>query len=165
MKRRIGNLRGTPIIEGDKNLKNNNEIHISDLGGGSGSGSTIGDNNFKYYKFDPLLVPNGVNFGETIYNYDEPQYLITHMRAKLNNERYMYGTFAGVVRYFGKQTQNPYVDAFAFSPTVLYDSEKGWITIKSYENAVELYPDAFPPIDYVTEITAEEYWEHFNVEE
>lgn len=129
--------------------------------GGSGSGS--GDNNFKYYKFNPPLAPFKIS--DTIYNYDETQYLITHMRAQLNGDRYMYGTFAGLVRYFGNQTQSPLVDAFAFSPTALFlDSEKGWITIKSYEDAAELYPSAFPPTSYVTEITAEEYWEHFNAE-
>lgn len=125
--------------------------------GGSGSGS--GDNNFKYYKFDPFTIT------ETIYYYDETQYLITHMRSQLNGGRYMYGTFAGLIKYFGNLSQNPYVDAFAFSPTDLYlGPEKGWITIKSYEEAAALYPMAFPPISYVTEITAEEYWEHFNAE-
>ena len=51
MKRRIGSLRGYPIIEGDKNLKNSNEIHINDLGGGSGSGSSD-DVKWEYYKID-----------------------------------------------------------------------------------------------------------------
>lgn len=40
-KKRIGNLRGQPIIEGDKNLMTPNEIHIDSLGksdnGGDGS--------------------------------------------------------------------------------------------------------------------------------
>ena len=127
--------------------------------GGSGSGSSSGDNNFKYYKFDAFPIT------ETIYYYDETQYLITHMRAQLNADRYMYGSFAGVVRYFGKQSQNPSVDAFVFSPTSLFlGSEEGWVTIKSYEEAAELYPMALPPISYVTEITAEEYWQHYNVE-
>lgn len=128
-------------------------------GGGSGNGNgSSGDNNFKYYKINSSFAITG-----NIYNYDEPQYLITHMRAQLNGDRYMYGTFAGVVRYFGKQTQNPYIDAFAFSPTVLFIDEE-WLTIKSYEDAVDLYPDALPPINSVTEITPEEYWEHFNAE-
>lgn len=134
------------------------DYHDKEWKGGSegGSSSGSGDNNFKYYKVAQSMPT------APFYNYDETQYLITHMRAQLNGERYMYGTFAGVVRYFGKQTQNPLIDAFAFSPTVLFDSDKGWITIKSYEDAVELYPDVFPPTDYATEITAEEYWEHFN---
>ena len=34
MKRRIGFLKGKPIIEGDLNLKTNNEISISELMGG-----------------------------------------------------------------------------------------------------------------------------------
>ena len=32
MKKRIGNLRGKPIIEGDKNLMTANELHIDSLG-------------------------------------------------------------------------------------------------------------------------------------
>lgn len=36
MKRRIGILKGKPIIEGDINLKTSNEIHVKQLSGGSG---------------------------------------------------------------------------------------------------------------------------------
>lgn len=35
-KKRIGTIYGSPIIEGDKNLKTSNEIHVSELGGGGG---------------------------------------------------------------------------------------------------------------------------------
>ena len=127
--------------------------------GGSGSGSSSGDSNFKYYK-----VAEPFHIIQTTSNYSEAKYLITHMRAQLNNDRYMYGTFAGVVTFFSGHAQNPFVDAFAFSPTTLFSSDKGWITIKSYEELAALYPSAFPPINYVTEITAEEYWEYFNAE-
>ena len=65
--------------------------------GGSSSGSGSGDDNFIYYKLD-----KNYNIMDHIYDYDETQYLITHMRAQLNGDRYMYGTFAAVVRYFGK---------------------------------------------------------------
>lgn len=41
MKKKIGILRGKPIVEGDRNLVTDNEIHINNLGEGSGSG---GDN-------------------------------------------------------------------------------------------------------------------------
>ena len=37
MKKRIGNLLGKPIIQGDINLKTNNEIHIKELSAGGGS--------------------------------------------------------------------------------------------------------------------------------
>lgn len=38
-KKRIGTIYGSPIVEGDKNLKTSNEIHVSELGGeGGGSG-------------------------------------------------------------------------------------------------------------------------------
>ena len=43
MKKRIGNLRGKPIIEGDKNLMTPNELHIDSLGksDNEGGGSNI----------------------------------------------------------------------------------------------------------------------------
>lgn len=34
MKKKVGELYGKPIIEGDKNLKTNNEVHISELTAG-----------------------------------------------------------------------------------------------------------------------------------
>lgn len=37
-KRKIGEIYNKPIVEGDKNLVTNNEIHKSELSGGSGSG-------------------------------------------------------------------------------------------------------------------------------
>ena len=37
MKKRIGSLLGKPIIQGDINLKTNNEIHIKELSAGGGS--------------------------------------------------------------------------------------------------------------------------------
>ena len=39
-KKRIGTIYGSPIIEGDKNLKTSNEIHVSELGG-EGEGSSF----------------------------------------------------------------------------------------------------------------------------
>ena len=38
-KRKIGEIYNKPIVEGDKNLVTNNEIHKSELSGGSGGGS------------------------------------------------------------------------------------------------------------------------------
>lgn len=38
MKKRIGNLRGKPIIEGDKNLMTPNELHIDSLGNSDNEG-------------------------------------------------------------------------------------------------------------------------------
>lgn len=53
MKKRIGWLHNKPIIQGDKNLKNSNELHIDELssnnsGGGEGSGTS----KIHYYRFD-----------------------------------------------------------------------------------------------------------------
>lgn len=125
--------------------------------GGSSSGSGSGDDNFIYYKLD-----KNYNIMDHIYDYDETQYLITHMRAQLNGDRYMYGTFAAVVRYFGKQSQNPYPDAFVFAPMSLFlGSDIGYVTTNSYEEAMKIFPDVFPP---ATRITAEEYWEHLKAE-
>lgn len=128
-------------------------------GGGSGNGSSSGDSNFVYYKFDS----NDDRFHviDHIYDYDETQYIMTHIRAQLNGNRYMYGSFAAVVRYFGKQSQNPYPDAFVFAPMSLFlGSDVGYMTINSYEEAMEIFPDVFPP---ATRITAEEYWQYLKV--
>lgn len=47
-KKRIGTIYGSPIIEGDKNLKTSNEIHVSELGGG-GEGNNNGIEDVRYY--------------------------------------------------------------------------------------------------------------------
>lgn len=47
MKRKIGNLRGKPIIEGDKNLMTPNELHVSELGGGNS-----GSERYLYFKWE-----------------------------------------------------------------------------------------------------------------
>lgn len=52
-KKRIGTIYGSPIIEGDKNLKTSNEIHISELGGG-GEGNNSGIEDKRYYMGDLL---------------------------------------------------------------------------------------------------------------
>ena len=51
-KKRIGTIYGSPIIEGDKNLKTSNEIHVSELGGGEGNTSGIED--VRYYLMSTL---------------------------------------------------------------------------------------------------------------
>lgn len=54
MKRRIGSLRGKPIVEGDENLITQNELHEDNLNSnddsnsGSSSGSTVGG--MRYFK-------------------------------------------------------------------------------------------------------------------
>lgn len=54
MKKRIGNLRGKPIIEGDKNLMTPNELHIDSLGksDNEGGGSDI---EYEYYCFEGAM--------------------------------------------------------------------------------------------------------------
>lgn len=49
MKKRIGNLRGKPIIEGDKNLMTANELHIDSLGKSDNEGG--GSVRTWYYKW------------------------------------------------------------------------------------------------------------------
>ena len=55
MKKRIGSLYGKPIIEGDINLKNASEIHISDLNKGGGSPT------FTYYLLDRYSGESTIN--------------------------------------------------------------------------------------------------------
>lgn len=52
MKKRIGWLNNKPIIQGDKNLKNSNELHIDELSSSNSQGgdSNVGDIPCYYYK-------------------------------------------------------------------------------------------------------------------
>lgn len=147
-------------LEVSKPWYNKYENNSNSSNSGSGSGSDSGDSNFVYYKFDS--DDDRFHVMEHIYDYDETQYLITHMRAQLNGDRYMYGSFAAVARYFGKQSQTPYPDAFVFAPMSLFlGSDIGYVTTNSYEEAMKIFPDVFPP---ATRITAEEYWSKFKAE-
>lgn len=59
-KKRIGTIYGSPIVEGDKNLKTSNEIHVSELGGGNS-----GSEKYLYFKWEgdtpPETLPNMCN--------------------------------------------------------------------------------------------------------
>lgn len=77
MKKRIGNLRGKPIIEGDINLKTNNEIHKSELYKTHSEEGTS-NNQYSYYK---ILNPDFWNLGGgsvemiiIVYNIDQILY-------------------------------------------------------------------------------------------
>ena len=50
MKKRIGWLNNKPIIQGDKNLKTSNELHISEVSGGENSGGGDSNETIYYYK-------------------------------------------------------------------------------------------------------------------
>lgn len=51
-KKRIGTIYGSPIVEGDKNLKTSNEIHVSELGGGNS-----GSEKYLYFKWEGDTPP------------------------------------------------------------------------------------------------------------
>lgn len=51
-KKRIGTIYGSPIVEGDKNLKTSNEIHVSELGGGNS-----GSEKYLYFKWEGDTLP------------------------------------------------------------------------------------------------------------
>lgn len=70
MKKRIGSLKGKPIIEGDINSKNASEIHISELNGCSGSGSG-NELKWEYYRIDYEKVPPGNDLAVIITAYSE----------------------------------------------------------------------------------------------
>ena len=59
MKKRIGTIYGTPIVEGDKNLKTTNEVHISELGGGNTENSTGVE--YEYFILDNPNNDDGVS--------------------------------------------------------------------------------------------------------
>lgn len=51
-KKRIGTIYGSPIVEGDKNLKTSNEIHVSELGGGNS-----GSEKYLYFRWEGDTPP------------------------------------------------------------------------------------------------------------
>ena len=55
MKKRIGWLNNKPIIQGDKNLKNSNELHIDELSSSNSRGES-GTSKIHYYRFDSNAV-------------------------------------------------------------------------------------------------------------
>lgn len=57
MKKRIGWLNNKPIIQGDKNLKNSNELHIDELSSSNSEGGS-GSSKIHYYRFDSNAVAN-----------------------------------------------------------------------------------------------------------
>lgn len=52
MKKRIGWLNNKPIIQGDKNLKNSNELHIDELSSNNSEGGSNVNEDIQYYKID-----------------------------------------------------------------------------------------------------------------
>lgn len=60
MKRKIGELRSIPIVEGDKNLvKKGVEIHINDMNNGSSSGTT-NEKEVVYYRYNVLNISSDI---------------------------------------------------------------------------------------------------------
>lgn len=69
MKRRVGELYGKPIIEGDKNLKTVNEIHIDDLS--KGGDSSVDLTNLLCFKVDLTdnFEDSATNFYDAVTTY------------------------------------------------------------------------------------------------
>lgn len=73
MKRKIGELRNKPIVEGDKNLVTKDEVHIDELKNNGEGGSGGGELEGEYY----LARPNGWYWkyvGDKIITPDNPLY-------------------------------------------------------------------------------------------
>lgn len=153
MKKRIGSLKGKPIIEGDINLKNASEIHISELNGGSGSGSSSGDDKVIYYAVkNPAFLSGPLP--------------IANIKLKL---------VGGEIVFYPKGyiSETATVIAVAFMPVIMErsinDGPVEYLRINSIEECLEVlqsesnrgsnFSDMF-----IGRITAEEYWEHFKDE-
>lgn len=108
MKKRIGILEGKPIITGDKNLKTSNEIHISDLRGGSGSGESSED--IIYYKInqdwkaDNESYRNALSYGSSFYFI--PDYAQTSSYVEISNNVPTYNSQYCLALAFIPQTIN-----------------------------------------------------------
>jgi hypothetical protein len=86
MKKRIGILRGKPIVEGDSNLVTDNEIHINNLGGGSGSGSDSGE---KQDCFAVLCLSKDIE--------NEQGLMTTMVKINLNSKKILYNNMSSDV--------------------------------------------------------------------
>lgn len=134
MKKRIGNLRGKPIIEGDKNLMTSNEVHVSELGGGGAEEDN--DTEYEYIAFDmyqnqyinaaPIMY-TFMTFASSVELYDsdnnkyfagggilgveEPPIQPTHyvVRMKLRKKIWIEDTIVGINGYITKEEYISYM--------------------------------------------------------
>ena len=123
--------------------------------GGSGSGSSNGDEHVIYYSFGKKT-----NIYE-IYSNDEVRYSIAGVRTafnEINQDTCMYGSYGAMNDIFGSMSQDFYPDAFIFAPISIrrnYDNSIALSSV-SYEQLCDKYPD----LPKATRITAEEYWQY-----
>lgn len=131
-------------------------------GGGSGNGSGSGDNGeVIYYK---LKEPYYINLSE--YDYFQKNLNVFSAARGYYDKQigYYYGSVTAISGIVGaKYSTYPYIDALEFRPTQYLKSwsDMSIVTYKDYETLVAAFPDIFIPLNEITRITAEEYWEHF----
>ena len=130
MKRKIGELRNIPIVEGDKNLvREGTEIHINDLQSKGSSGSS---DNAVYYKpieefnignsFSEILLSftEVLNINEYSHDFDGGGYVIRYdmpLSNKLKNTKKLYGIVVrpSKVNVSGKEFAfNSFEELFSF---------------------------------------------------
>lgn len=136
MKRRIGFLKGKPIVEGDRNLINNNELHIDKISSGS---SNEGDSSTGYVQY--YLIKD--------YN-DGIKSIINEMHCGI---RYFNGEYTS---YIPLTSEDIIPDALCYHMMTIGTTDYGYVeVIKNFKNILELMGiDA----SCVEEITEEEYY-------
>lgn len=164
MKRKIGELRNIPIVEGDKNLvREGTEIHINDLQ--SKGDSSFGGGKMEYYKLNLdkyASMGNDAPFGAVFYiGYGYPSLL----RIK-QNDIFVIGSY-GLAGYYNIHNVEDLlsigVDAISFDPNIkiIVNNPQG---TQFYANNVKEYIDyvitqgAYHEDDALIPITEEEFY-------
>lgn len=144
MKKRIGWLYNKPIIQGDKNLKTPNELHIDELSSNSsGEGE---ESEIKYYKVDAANV--------SLANYDNLKgavgMLSRAIKYKLNNQSKTIGPSATDYNKILNDSEG-IIYAFSTCPIII-----GGIEINSLEDILAF---GLTLEVEVKEITKEEFYD------
>lgn len=159
MKKRIGWLNNKPIIQGDKNLKNSNELHIDELSS-SNSGGGGSEIKHHYYKFTTPITESLLGDG---FNILLPA--IGTLKLSLR-DTYVFKTFMGLSQGGDLGVTMDSLAAFEFIPVTegyIYLESRLAKDLKDYKYLYSLRDSNTATkldfiIDNVIEITEEEYF-------
>lgn len=131
-------------------------------GGGSGSGSGSSDDKVIYYKFsEPFYLGSGNQFSSGLNFFSGARGFYD-----IQTYGYYYGTVDTIKGIIGSSFSDfGYIDSFEFRPVQFMKSDRdnNVVIYNDFESLVEAFPALFGTLEF-SQITAEEYWEHFNAE-
>lgn len=145
MKRKIGELRNKPIVEGDKNLVTKNETHISELQG-SNEGGSSGVKEY-YYLFDANKAIETSGMSEEDFNS-----ILSSSNGAIA-AMFWYGALNFIVR--GQNYHREYVITNQLHQITSSDVFKKVKAIKLYYN--------INPMEIIKSSDSEFHTEHYNI--